>query len=158
MKRSSTLFLQFILVVLGIGTLALLLWEPHTEGVNVGASFFEVYLDPFIVLVYVGSIAFFVGLYNAFKVLGYVRSDTVFSPEGIRALNTIKYSALTIIGFVVVEEIWIMLSHGDDDAAGAIAMGFFITIGSIIVATAAAVLERMLQSAVDMKSENDLTV
>jgi hypothetical protein len=37
-------------------------------------------------------------------------------------------------------------------------MGVLITFASIVPATAMAVLERALQNAVDMKSENDLTV
>jgi hypothetical protein len=45
-----------------------------------------------------------------------------------------------------------------DDAAGGVFMGVLITFGSIVIATAAAVFERILQNAVDIKSENDLTV
>ena len=160
MKRSSTIFLQIVLVALGLGTLALLLWEPQIEGVNAHAtSLYDIYFDdPFLVLVYTGSIPFFFALYQAFTLLGYIVQNNVFSPEAVRALRTIKYCALAIIGFVVVEEIFIMLNHGDDDAAGGVAMGIGITFISIIVATAAAVFEKTLQSAADMKSENDLTV
>jgi len=159
MKKSSTIFLQIIIVLIGIGALALLLWEPQIEGVNAHATNFEIYFkDPFLALVYIGSIPFFAALYQAFKVLGFARQNKIFSPQAVRALRTIKYCALAIIGFVVVEEIFIMLNHGSDDAAGGVFMGVLITLGSIIVATAAAVFERLLQKAVDMKSENDLTV
>ncbi len=48
--------------------------------------------------------------------------------------------------------------HTSDDRAGGVFMGILITFGSIIIATAAATFERILQNAVDMKSENDLTV
>ena len=65
MKRSSTIFLQVVIVLIGIGALAFLLWEPHVEGVNAHATFFEVYLDPFIAYAYIGSIPFFVALYQA---------------------------------------------------------------------------------------------
>lgn len=158
MKKSLTIFLQVVLVALGLGALALLLWEPHIEGVNANAAFFEVYLDPFIALVYLGSIPFFVGLYNAFNVLRYAGANKVFSPEAVKRLRTIKYCALIIIGFVAAEEIFIILNHGSDDATGGVAMGILITFGSVIVATAAAVFERLLQNAVDLKSENDLTI
>ncbi len=158
MKRSSTIFLQVVIVLIGIGALALLLWEPHIEGVNAHATFFEVYLDPFIALVYIGSIPFFVALYQAIKILGYVGKNKVFSQPAVNALRTIKYCALVIIGFVAVEEIFIMLNHGSDDAAGAVSMGVVISFGSIVIATAAAMFERVLQNAVDIKSENDLTV
>ena len=46
----------------------------------------------------------------------------------------------------------------DDDPAGFIAVSIVATFISVVIATAAAVFERTLQSAVDIKSENDLTV
>ncbi len=159
MKKSSTVFLQTIVVLLGIGAFALLLWEPTIEGRNVNSTLYEVYFnDPFLVLVYLGSIPFFVGLYKAFKILGYVGNNKAFSQEVVNAFRTIKYCAITIIGFVVVEEIIILMNHGNDDAAGGVFMGILITVGSIIVAAAANTFERTLQKAVDIKSENDLTV
>jgi hypothetical protein len=159
MKRSSTVFLQTVIVLFGLGVLALLLWEPQIEGVNAHATNFEIYFkDPFLALVYAGSIPFFIALYQAFKMLGYARQNKVFSPEAVKALRTIKYCAIAIIGFVVGEEIFILLNHGNDDPAGGVFMGILITFGSIVIATAAAMFERILQSAVEIKSENDLTV
>ncbi len=159
MKRSSTVFLQIVIVLIGVGALALLLWEPQIEGVNAHATNFEIYFkDPFLALVYIGSVPFFAALYQAFKVLGYAGHNKIFSKEAVKSLRTIKYCALAIIGFVVVEEIFIMLNHGSDDPAGGVFMGVLITFGSIVIATAAAMFERILQNAVDIKSENDLTV
>ena len=157
MKRSSTIFLQVVIVLIGIGALAFLLWEPHIEGRNVHATLFQIYFqDPFLAYAYIASIPFFVALYQAFKVLGYAGQNKVFSPAAVKALQTIKYCALAIIGFVVVEEIFIMLNHGSDDPAGGVFMGILITLGSVVIATAAAMFERILQNAVDKRS--DLTV
>lgn len=159
MKKSSTIFLQAVVVLIGIGAFALLLWEPRIEGRNAHATNFEIYFqDPFLALVYAGSIPFFIALFKAFKVLGYAGQNKVFSEAAVKALRTIRYCALAIIGFVAVEEIFIMLNHGSDDAAGGVFMGVLITFGSIVVATTASMFERILQKAVDMKSENDLTV
>jgi hypothetical protein len=159
MKRSSTIFLQIVIVLIGIGALALLLWEPRIEGRNAHATNFEIYFkDPFLALVYLGSIPFFAALFQAFKVLGYSGQNKIFSKKAVKSLRIIKYCALAIIGFVVVEEIFIILNHGSDDPAGGIFMGILIAFGSIVVATAAAVFERILRNAVDIKSENDLTV
>lgn len=158
-KRGSTAFLQIVIVLIGIGALALLLWEPQIEGVNAHRTNIDIYFkDPFLALVYLGSIPFFAALYQALKLLRYVGRNNVFSKEAVKALRTIKYCAIAIIGFVAMEEIWIMLNHGSDDPAGGVFMGVLITFGSLVVATAAAMFERILQNAVDMKSENDLTV
>jgi len=161
MKRSSIIFLQIVIVLLGIAALALLLWEPQVEGVNKNRTNFEIYFqDPFLALVYAGSIPFFIALYQAIRALGYVGRNQVFSPEVVKALRIIKYCALAIIGFVVVEEIWIMLMNNrDNDNPGApILIGVLISFPAIVVAVVASMFERILQNAVDLKSENDLTV
>lgn len=161
MKRSSTIFLQIVIVLVGIAAVAILLGEPQVEGRNANATQFEIYFkDPLLALVYAGSIPFFIALYQAIKILRYVGRNEVFSPEVVKALRTIKYCALAIIGFVVIEEIFILLmNNGDNDNPGApIFLGFLIIFPSIVVASAAAMFERILQNAVDLKSENDLTV
>lgn len=145
-------------MLIGIGALAFLLLEPHLEGRNAHATLFAIYFkDPFLAYAYVASIAFFVGLYHAFKVLGYAGRNNAFSPAAVKSVRTIKYCAIALICFVVGGEIFIML-HESDDRAGGVFMGGLIFFASIVVATAMAVLERILQNAVDMKSENDLTV
>jgi len=158
MKRGSTIFLQVVIALLGVGVFALLLWEPQVEGRNVNATLFEIYFkDPFLAYAYIGSIPFFVALYQAFKLLGYIRRNEIFSQRSVRALRTIKYCALAIIGFVAVSVIFMISGDRDDRPAG-VFMRILITFPSIVVATAAAVFERILQNAVDIKSENDLTV
>lgn len=162
MKRSSTIFLQIVIVLIGIGALTLLLWEPHLEGVNANATTLgEIYFDdPFLAYVYIGSIAFFIALYQAFKLLGYIGRNEVFSRASVKALRIIKYCALTIIAFLVGAEAYIniVLRKVEEDIAGGVMMGLVLIFISIVVATAAAIFERTLQTAVGMKSENDLTV
>ena len=158
MKKSSTIFLQVVIVLIGIGALAVMLWEPHIEGRNVHATLFEIYFkDPFLAYAYIASIPFFVALSQAFKVLGYAGQNKIFSQAAVKALRTIKHCAIAIIGFVAVGEIFIMLGNSDDRSGG-VFMGILITFGSIVIATAAAMFERILQNAVDIKSENDLMV
>jgi hypothetical protein len=137
-----------------------LLWEPHLEGRNVNATLFEIYFkDPFLAYIYTGSIAFFTALYQAFKLLGHIGRNQIFSANSVKALRTIKYCALILIGFLAGAEAYIFIAiRGTDDIAGGVAMGVAIMFISAIVATTAAVFEKTLQAAVDMKSENDLTV
>lgn len=161
LSRSSTTFLQFVVILIGLVAVAFLLWEPQVEGRNKDATQFEIYFqDPFLALVYMGSIPFFVALYQAIRALGYAGRNEVFSPEVVKALRIIKYCALAIIGFVFVEEIWILAaSGGDNDNPGApIFLGLLIVLPSIVVATTAGMFARILQNAVELKSENDLTV
>ena len=77
----------------------------------------------------------------------------------MRALRIIKYCALTTALFIVGAEAYIFIFvRGTDDVAGGVMMGAFIIFVSAIIATAAAVFERVLQNSVAIKSENDLTV
>ena len=48
--------------------------------------------------------------------------------------------------------------RGKDDIAGGVAIGLAMILVSVVIATASAVFEKLLQNAVDIKSENDLTV
>ena len=158
MKRIPTLFLQVVIMLIGIGALAIMLWEPHVEGRNAHATPFEIYFkDPFLAYAYVASIPFFVALYQAFKVLGYAGQNTIFSQAAVKALRTLKYCAIAIIGFVALSVVFMMFDDPDDRPAG-VFMRILITFPSIVVATAAAMFERILQNAVEIKSENDLTV
>ena len=92
MKKSSTIFLQVVIVLVGIGALALMLWEPRLEGRNVHATLFEIYFkDPFWAYAYIASIAFFVALYQAFTLLGYIGQNKVFSQVAVNDLRTLKY-------------------------------------------------------------------
>ena len=152
--------LQAVVVVVGIGALALMLWEPHIEGRNVNATLYKIYFnDPFLVYAYTASIAFFVALWQAYKLLGYVGRNEVFSQSSVKALQTIRYCAITIVAFVVGAEAYLFIfNRGKDDIAGGVFMGLLMIAVSGVVATVAAMFEKTLQSAVDIKSENDLIV
>lgn len=158
---APTIFLQAVIVLIGIGALALMLWEPHLEGRNAHATPLEIYFkDPFLAYAYLASIPFFVALYQAFKVLGYIGQNKAFSQATVIALRTIKYCAFITTGAIVAADAFLMIDARSthEDAAGAVMLGIIATFASIVVGTAAAVFERVLQSAVDIKSENDLTV
>ncbi len=159
MKKSATIILQIVTILIGIGTLALLLWEPQIEGVNAHASQFDIYFkDPFLAYIYAAFVPFFIALYQAFRLLGYIEENKVFSLAGVNALRTIKYCALTTVGFILGAEAFLFIVRPGDDIAGGVFMGLLIILVFGVIAIAAGMCERLLQNAVDMKSENDLTV
>ncbi len=167
MKRSSTIFLQIVIVLIGIGALAFLLWEPRVEGVNANATTLrEIYFDdPFLAYVYIASIPFFVALYQAIKILGYAGRNDIISQPAVYALRKIKYCALITAGAIVAADAFLLIHArlypeigATDGPEGAVMLGIVAIFLSIVIAVAAAVFEKTLQSAVDIKSENDLTV
>ena len=159
MKKTSTTFLQVVIVLIGVVALAIMIRFPSTEGRAANLDLLSIYADPFLAYGYLASIAFFVALYQAFKLLGYVGQNKAFSLNSVKALRTIKYCAIVLSILIAMAGLYIRIFHAkDDDPAGFLAMCIVTAFISIVIATAAAVFERILQNAVDMKSENDLTV
>ena len=143
MKRASTIFLQIVIAALGTGIFAWLLWFPRIEGRNVNATDFEIYFrDPFLAYIYLASIPFFVGLYQAIKILGYVGQNTVISQAAVNALRTIKYCALITAGAIVAADVFLMVHArlypeigATDGPEGAVMLGIIATFASIVIAT-----------------------
>lgn len=159
MKKSSTIFLQAVIVLIGVVALILMIQLPRIEGRAANLDLFSIYSDPFILYGYATSIAFFVALYKAFRLLGFIGQNKVFSRQSVDALKTIKYCAIIFAALIVIAGLYIKISHHeDDDPAGFLAMCIVTTFVSIVIATAAAIFEKILQNALDMKSENDLTI
>ncbi|MBI5371063.1 MAG: DUF2975 domain-containing protein [Sphingobacteriales bacterium] len=159
MKRISILFLQAAVVLIGIAALVIMIRLPLTEGRAKNLDLFSIYADPFILYGYASSIAFFVALYKAYKLLGYIGQNKVFSPGAVGALKSIKYCALVLSALIVAAGIFIRVLHSkEDDPAGFLAICIVTTFVAVVVATAAAIFQKILQNAIDMKSENDLTI
>ena len=147
MKSSSAVFLQGVIVLIGIATLTFLLWEPHIEGRNAHATTFEIYFkDPFLAYVYVGSTPFFVALNRAFGLFGHVRQNGAFSQVTVDALRAIKHCAIAIIGFVAGGVVFIILFGDKDDRPAGVFMSFLVTFASSVIAIAAAMFARNLQN------------
>ena len=160
MKRGLTIFLQLVILLIGAGVFALLLWEPQIEGRNVNATQFEIYFkDPFLAYIYLAFLPFFVGLYQGFKIVGYAGRDEIFSQRSLRSFRIIKYCALIMAIFILGAEAFLFMFIGaTDDIAGGVMMGAFLILACVVVGSTAAVCERILKNAVDTKSANQPTL
>ena len=159
MKTISTVFLQAVVVLIGILALVILIRVPLTEGRATNLDLLSIYTDPFILYGYAASIAFFVALYKAFRLLGYIGQNKIFTPESVKALKGIKFCAIILGTLIVAAGVYIKIFHSkEDDPAGFLAICIVTTFVSIVIATATAIFEKLLQNAIDMKSENDLTI
>jgi hypothetical protein len=146
MKKTSTIFFQILIVLIGIGVLSLMLWEPQLEGVNVNATNFEIYFkDPFLAYAYTSSLLFFFALYQAFKIFGNVREDKTFSTQTLKALRTIKYCMMGLAALIVGAEVYIFLTvRGKDDIAGGVAMGLLLIFVCALTAGISYIFERKI--------------
>lgn len=158
MNRGSTLFLKVVILLIGIGATACLVWFPQTEGRASNLDLISIYSDPFIIYIYIASIPFFFGLYQAFKLLNLIDANKAFSQNAVNTLKNMKFAALVLIGFIVLAGLYLRFFVQGEDIAGPTAFGIGFSLVIAVIATAAAVSERILQNAIDIKSENDLTV
>ena len=160
MKRNSTLFLKVVILLMAVSALAGMIWFPQTEGRATGLDLISIYTDPFILYMYIASIPFFMALQQSFAFLGLVDRNKIFSQSAVKTVERVKYCAVALIVFITAAALYIsVLSKStNEDGAGAIMIGIILIFASSVIATATAVFQKILQNAVDMKSENDLTV
>ncbi len=65
MKKGSTLFLKFVMCLIAIGALDMADLVSQLEGRAASLDLISIYMDPLIIYAYIGSIPFFVGLYQS---------------------------------------------------------------------------------------------
>ncbi len=158
MKHGSTLFLKIAVFLIGTPVFILSIIGLVSLIKNPANPEYAYILYPIVIGMFLTTIPFYFALYQALKLLGYIDKNEAFSQFSVEALKKIKICALTISGVYVVLMPFIFLLADKDDAPGAIIMGAVPIFASIVIAVFSAVLQRLLQVAIDIKSENDLTV
>ena len=160
MKRGSTLFLRVAIVLLGLPILAVCIFglsrfDPNSPYWQLPELANLQY--PILIGMYAAMIPFFVALYQTLKLLSFIDKNKAFSELSVKALRNIKYCAIAIIIIYVLELPFLYILTKVDDAPG-ILIGLVVIFASMIIAVFAAVLQRLLQEAIHIKTENDLTV
>lgn len=160
MKRCSTLFLKIAIFLIGTPVLALcIFWLPRlAKGAAESNSEFSYVIYGIVAVLYISAIPFFVALYQAFELLSYIDKNEAFSELSVKGLRNIKYCAITISGLYVADMPFFYIFAELDDAPGVILIGMVPIFASMVIAVFAAVLQRLLQEAINIKSENDLTI
>lgn len=154
MKQGSTFFLRAVVFILGGAVLATCIFAlpPAIISDKVGGY------RPILLGLYVTAIPFFVALHQALKLLSYIDSNTAFSTTSVHALQKITYCAIIISACFTAGMPYIYMVAELDDAPGVIAIALVIIAASVVIAVFAALLKKLLQNAIEIKSENDLTV
>ena len=157
MKGGPTFFLRGVVAVLGLIVLAVYLFVlPPVITSELTTNDFD--YGPLLLGLYVPAMPFFIALYQAMKLLGYIDKNQAFSELSVKALKNIKYCALAISMLFAAGMPYIFYLADRDDAPGVVAIGFVIIGASFVIATVTAIFQSLLQNAIDIKSENDLTV
>lgn len=157
MKR-ETIFLKVVVFLMGIPVLALCLFGLPSIAKEAAEHFPTHWVYPSIIGMYGAAIPFYAVLYQAYKLLSYIDKNIAFSELSVKSLKTIKYCAVSVsILFSASMPLFYLVADADD-APGLIILGLVIAFAPTVIAVFAAVLEKLLQDAIDIKSENDLTI
>lgn len=95
---------------------------------------------------------------QAIKLLGYVDKNKAFSKLSVIALRKIAYCGVAISITFAASLPFLYIWAEYEDAPGLIVIGMIMTLAPLAVTVFAAVVQRLLNEAIRIKSENDLTV
>ncbi|MBT2741023.1 DUF2975 domain-containing protein [Bacillus sp. ISL-77] len=159
MREVTTLFLKIAVFSIGLLVLALCIFLVPPMA-NFAARMYPT-IAPMKYLVFIvmygAAVPFYVALYQAFNLLRYIDENTAFSELSVKALKNIKCCAFTISGLYVLGlPLFRFIAKKVDPPIGL--LGLIIIFASLVIAVFAAILQRLLQEAINIKSENDLTV
>jgi len=115
-------------------------------------------LYPIFIVQYIAAIPFYFGLYQAYKILRLIDKGEAFSELTVLALKKIKYCAFTISGLYILVMPCYYFFAKLDDAPGILFINWIIIFTSIVIGFLGSVLQRLLKEAIEIKTENELTV
>lgn len=158
-KRVSTLFLKTVLLIIALIVLALCVFlfpQLYFEMREWPVSPVLIYTA--LIGVYLSALPFYYALFQAFKLLNYIDRNNAFSELSITALRNITMSAIAMSVCYAVCLPMVFVFAELDDAPGVVVIGTAFACAPLVVATFAAVLQKLVRNAVDLEEENSLTI
>lgn len=154
LRNGPTFFLRMVVILIGLVVLGLCVFvlPMGIMSDNVG------YYRPLLLGLYIPAIPFFVALHQSMRLLRYIDEQRAFSDLSVQALRKIKKCGAAISVLYTLGMPYIFYVGDRDDAPGVVAIGLIIIFASLVIAVFAAVLEKLLRNAIEIKTENDLTV
>lgn len=156
MKR-ETFFLKAAVFIIGLPIAGILSWLTYNLLTVPKTEEFLLFI-PLVIVLYVAAIPYFIALFQSIKLLSYIDANNAFSTLSVTSLKIIKRCAVTISVLFIVDLPFLYLIAEKDDAPGIILFSLIIVFASIVIAVFAAVLQKLLTNALEIKSENDLTI
>lgn len=157
-EKASTNFLRLFVFIIGAFVLSIcIIFVPW---IAKGAlEYFPDYLIYLILIpMYLSAIPLYIALYQTLKLLNYIDKNKAFAEGSVKSLKIIKQCAIAIciLHLIVLPLLYIMAEL--DDAPGIILMGMVVPGASMVIAVFAAILQKLLKEALDIKNDNDLTI
>ncbi len=158
MKKGSTFFLRFVVIILGLIIFGIAFIGFPWVIKDISEFYPKIVLYPIITGIYLTALPFYYALFKVWALLGLIDSNNAFSMDSVSALRSIKVSAYIIAGIYTLLIPVLYIIAEVDDAPGVLAIPLIATFAAMVIAVFASVLERLLREAVNIKSDNDLTI
>lgn len=160
MKRATTLFLRAALIIIALGVAVLCaIAIPHIWGeVPSSSSGFSYAIYTIFIGMYVAAVPYFVGVYKAWQLLNLIDKGKAFSGASVKVVQAISICAAIISGIYIVCLPFFYIWAQGSDAPGLVIIGMMLVGVPMIVAVFAALFQRLISEATDIKAENELTV
>lgn len=161
LARVPTLFLKTVLVLIAAAVLVLCFFLFPSVWTGIALEWPAIpkgWIYSGLIPIYLTLLPFLFALAQTFLLLRSIDKHEAFSLSSIRALRNIKVAAVTMTVLYWCGMPLVFLVAELDDAPGLILFGFAFTCLPLVIATFAAVLQKLVYSAVALKAENDLTV
>lgn len=161
MKNGSTLFLRAAILGAALAVILLSSWaivdvKGHWTKDSPELASWQY---PIIFVIAASALTFCVAVRQIWKLLNLIDKNKAFTKASVNVMKNVKYCGLLIS---VLFATWMPLvfhAAQNEDAPGMILIFGAIFVGiPFIIAIFAGVAQRLFQNAIDIKSENDLTV
>ena len=169
MFKKSTFFMRVIIILLGaVVLIPSILFFPKVAimlrfalvGISTQREFvFEGIYFLLYATIYVALIPFCIALYQTLKLLGYIDEKETFSEKTVKALKVIRNCAIAILVIFIVGVMPIICYFAvyDDVLIGIVFWSAFALI-PMAITVFASMLMNLIKEAIEIKSENDLTI
>ncbi|GEM03110.1 hypothetical protein HMI01_00980 [Halolactibacillus miurensis] len=154
----STRLLKLALIVIGSPIVIFagyLIYSLIAQPFNTS---YDQLMYPIVIGMLLTAVPFFYALRRAYDLLKFIDRQQAFTPVAVTALKQIKQAAIAIA--VIYTIIWPFV-YGIaeiDDAPGLVLVGGLPIFFSMVIAIFAALLQKLLKQAIEIKQENDLTI
>ena len=153
MKGRSTLFLKTVVFLFAVAVFVLCIFLIRALLTQPVGGYFPILLG-----MLAAAVPFFAGARETLKILHLIDHKKAFTTLSLHSLRRITYYGVVISLLYGGGMPYIYRVAQRDDAPGVILLGLIFTFVPMIAAIFAALLQRLIQNAIDLKSENDLTV
>lgn len=160
MKKGSTWFLRGVIALMALAALAIAIFALPSMIKGAGLEFpgADGLLYLFAGGLYVSVIPFLFALYQGLRLLTFIDKNQAFTQTAVSALKKIKYCGIIISICYAAGIPYLFYVAEIDDAPGMGIVALVFVCIPLAFSTFATVLQKLFENALNIKSENDLTV